>query len=68
MSLDEYRLDRSFVEVAPLGDDDAREYWRRQTPEARLRALEFSRQVFYGYDPDTTRLQRVVEAVELGSS
>lgn len=64
--LREYRLDRTALSVGTLDDDDARDYWRRQSPEQRMRALEFLRQVHYGYDPATTRLQRVLEIVELG--
>jgi hypothetical protein len=63
-----YRLDRSHVSIAGLGDEgDDRAYWHSRTAEERMMALEFLRQVHYGYDPATERLQRVLEIVELGA-
>jgi hypothetical protein len=41
------------------------EYWARRSPEDRLRAMELMRQVNYGYDPSTARLQRVLEVARL---
>jgi len=49
-----------------LGDDDSREFWQSQTPEQRLEALELLRQIMYGYDPLTDRVQKVLEVAELG--
>lgn len=40
-------------------------YWHSRTPQERLWALELMRQRFYGYDPATTRIQRVLEIVPL---
>jgi hypothetical protein len=66
--LSSYRLDKTKLSIAPLGDDtDAREYWHRQPPLERWRAMEFLRQVHFGYDPTTARLQRVLEVVPLGA-
>jgi hypothetical protein len=61
------RLDRSAFLVASL-DEDAREqeYWRAKSPGQRMEALELMREIIYGYDPATTRLQRVLEVAELG--
>jgi hypothetical protein len=36
---------------------DAREY--RESKTIEVAALELTRQIFYPYDPDTTRFQRV---------
>ncbi len=66
-ALNGYRLDRSALSVGTLDDNEERDYWHRQTPDERMRALEFLRQVHYGYDPTTCRLQRVLEVVELGA-
>ena len=64
-NLTEFKLDKSAVSVVPLSQaDDDLEYWLSKTPKERLEALEFVRQVFYGYDPATTRLQRVFEFVK----
>jgi hypothetical protein len=60
------RLDRSAFEVVPLDEDrNDREYWRTKSPLERMEALELTRQIVYGYDPATTRLQRVFEVAEL---
>ncbi len=60
------RLDRSAFQIGTLGDDEEeRAFWRAMSPEQRLQALELMRQIIYGYDPATTRLQRVLEVAEL---
>jgi hypothetical protein len=41
-----------------------RQYWLSKTPEERFEALELLRQIAYGYDPATARLQRVLEVIE----
>ena len=54
------------VVVSGLHDEtDEREFWLSKTPSERLAALELMRQVIYGYDPSTTRLQRVFSVVDL---
>lgn len=59
------RMDKTAFQIADLCDEsDARDYWKRQTPDERLLALETLRQVMYGYDPLTTRLQRFFEVAE----
>ena len=64
-NLSEFKLDKSAISVVPLSEaDDEKAYWLSKTPHERLEALEFVRQVFYGYDPATTRLQRVFEVVK----
>ncbi len=62
----ELGLDRNAFTVGALNECDAREYWRTRTPEERLAALEFLRQVMYDYDPVTDRISRVLEVVKLG--
>jgi hypothetical protein len=59
-------LDRSAFQLASLDDaDDVAQYWRQQTPQDRLIGVETLRQIMYGYDPATERLQRVLELAEL---
>ena len=60
------KLDRTAFSVVSLedADNDEMEYWLSKTPYERLDALETLRQIFYGYDPATTRLQRVLEIIE----
>jgi hypothetical protein len=63
---DPFRPDRSVVEVGALTDHpNDRAYWHSKTPAERWEALELLRQIAYGYDPATARLQRVLEIVEL---
>jgi len=60
------KLDRTAFSVVSLeeADNDEMEYWLSKTPYERLNALETLRQVFYGYSPTTTRLQRILEIAE----
>ena len=60
------RLDKTVFSVISLeeADNDEVEFWLSKTPYERLDALETLRQIFYGYDPATTRLQRFFEIAE----
>lgn len=64
--LETLRLDKTAFAVVSLHDADAADkaYWAAQSPRARLEALEYMRQVAYGYDPVTARLERVLEVVK----
>jgi hypothetical protein len=63
--LESIRMDKTAFTVVRLGDESGdREYWWAQTPRRRLEALEFMRQVAFGYNPATARLQRVLEVAE----
>jgi hypothetical protein len=59
-------LDRTAFSVVSLdqADSDEKEFWLSKTPYERLDALETMRQIIYGYDPTTTRLQRVFEVTQ----
>ena len=60
------KIDKTAFSVVSLeeADDDELTYWLSRTPYERLDALETLRQIFYGYNPITTRLQRVFEVAE----
>jgi hypothetical protein len=63
---DKYKLDRSVLEAGHLtSKPNDRQYWLSKTPDERFEALEILRQIAYGYDPATERLQRVFEVVKL---
>ena len=65
-AMDSVRLDRSAFSVGSLSDEpDEKAYWQSKTPLERLEALELMRQIIYGYNPATTRLQRILEIAEL---
>ncbi|MBE2201139.1 MAG: hypothetical protein IAE79_21175 [Anaerolinea sp.] len=58
-------MDKTRLLITALDDDaDERAYWLSQSPQKRLLALEQMRQIIYGYDTFTTRLQRVLTITE----
>lgn len=61
--LETTRLDRTAFSVGTHADDDQAEYWRGQSHEARLNAIEFLRQAMWGHDRTSSRLQRLLEVV-----
>ncbi len=54
------KIDKMAFSVSSLHESDEKSYWLAQQPNERLKALEIMRQIVYGYDPLTTRLQRVL--------
>ena len=63
----ESRLDRTAFEVVRLEDADQSdiEFWKTQSPSQRLKALELTRQVLYGYRAgDRPQLSRFFEVVK----
>jgi len=65
----QFTMDKSHFSIANLHDvPDEREYWWSKTSQERLQAMEFSRQMVYGHDRCTARLQRVLEIAELPPS
>jgi hypothetical protein len=63
------KLDKTAFSVASLTDEsDEKQYWLTKSPYERLRALELMRQIIYGYDPSTERLQRFLEVAEREAS
>ncbi|MEA5486790.1 MULTISPECIES: hypothetical protein [Pseudanabaena] len=65
-----FKFNLSTLSIANLNDEDKedRAYWLLKSPKERLIALEYLRQVLYGYDPNTFRLQRIFEIAKLPSS
>jgi hypothetical protein len=60
------RIDKKAFSVSSLSDEsDEKAYWLSKTPQERLIAMELLRQINYGYDPTTARLQRILEIVDL---
>ena len=63
--LDSIKVDRKALSVGSvLEPSDEKAYWLSKTPGERLQAAELMRQIIYGYDPSTTRLQRVLEVAQ----
>lgn len=60
------KLDKTVLSVASLREPHPdRAYWHSRTPRERLAAVEVSRQMVYGHDRATSRLQRLLEVAEL---
>ena len=60
------KLDKTAFSIISLdqNEEDEKVYWLSKTPYERLDAVETMRQIIYGYDPTTTRLQRVFEVTQ----
>ncbi|HSL89867.1 MAG TPA: hypothetical protein VK870_11225 [Ignavibacteriaceae bacterium] len=69
MNEDLFKLDKNSFSIISLmeNENDVR-YWLSKTPEERILAIEFLRQLIFGYDPSTERLQRVFETAEFKTS
>lgn len=61
-----FTLDKLAFSVTSFAESDAedRAYWFSLSPHERLAALEAMRQINYGYDPATDRIQRTLEFVQ----
>lgn len=65
----DWKMDRKTFSVGKLQDpSDEKVFWSTKTTKERLEALELMRQTVYGYDPATTRFQRVFEIIKLSRS
>jgi hypothetical protein len=59
------KLNKKTFSIGSLDEEpDERQYWHSRAPQERLNAMEIMRQMNYGYDPVTTRLQRFIEIVK----
>ena len=59
------KIDKRAFSVGSIRDEpDEKRFWLSKTPNERLAAIEIMRQIVYGYDPSTTRLQRVLEIAQ----
>lgn len=58
-------MDKKSFKVTSIHDNDSIEYWRNKTYLERLEALEQLRQIMFGYDPTTARLQRNITITKL---
>ncbi len=59
------KLDKTAFSVTSLLEPhDEKQYWLKKTPYERLAAVETMRMIIYGYNPLTTRLQRLLEVTK----
>ena len=64
-AISQVKMDKTAFSVVALTDEpDEKDYWHGKSPQERLEAVELLRQLNYGYDPATARLQRVLEITE----
>jgi hypothetical protein len=64
-TVDSVQIDRKALSVGSVREpSDEKAYWLAKTPQERLQAAELMRQIVYGYNPSTTRLQRVLEIAQ----
>lgn len=66
--IDGFKVDKGTLSVLSSfeeADEVDKAYWHAKSPQERMAALELMRQINYGYDPTTERLQRVFEIAEL---
>lgn len=54
----------AFTVASVLDESDEKSYSLSKTPSERLEAVELMRKILYGYNPSTTRLQRVLEIAQ----
>lgn len=67
-TIDTFRMDKEEFSVLSSfkeANEADKAYWHSKTPQERMAALELMRQINYGYDPTTERLQRILEIAEL---
>jgi hypothetical protein len=61
-----YKLDKTVISIGTHAELKAAEkaYWLSKSPLERLEAAELMRQINYGYNPLTDRVQRVLTILE----
>lgn len=58
-------MDKKVFKVTSIYNNDSVEYWKNKTYLERLESLEQLRQIMFGYDPTTARLQRTFRVTKL---
>ncbi|MEX2212864.1 MAG: hypothetical protein WD768_01970 [Phycisphaeraceae bacterium] len=65
--LNHFQMDRSAFAVYELGKEPrASDYWVTRPESERLTALEYLRQVAYGYESCSQRIERTYKVLEFG--
>jgi hypothetical protein len=63
-----FTFEKTPITVSDLTDQGTDlEFWLSRTPEERLSAVEFMRQMMYDYNPATDRMERILEVDDLKS-
>ena len=55
------KLNKKHISIASSEEFDSMDiaYWKSKSPSERIKAIELMRQINFGYDPSTERLQRI---------
>ena len=60
------RLDKTKLSFSSIYDEtEEMQYWLSKSPSERMQAIEINRQMVYGKDRTSSRLQRIFEVSEL---
>ncbi len=63
--IEKLNMDKKSISIVNGFDNgDARQYWHTASPSKRMQFIEIMRQINYGYNPVTDRLQRILTVVE----
>lgn len=63
--MDDIKLDKTKLKISDLQDSsETKTYWFNKTAEDRFVAIEINRQIIYGYNSATARLQRILEIIK----
>jgi hypothetical protein len=61
-----FKMDKGAFSIGSLSDEsEEKQYWLSKSPYERLEAMELIREIIYGYEPTSARLQRFFEVAEL---
>jgi len=64
-----YEFDKTALSVGDLADQgNELEYWLSRSPQERIAAVEYMRQVLYGKHPAADTFERVLEVIDLEQS
>ncbi len=60
------KLNKKHISIASSEEFDLYdiEYWKSKSPSERFEAIELMRQINFGYDPSTERLQRLLTVTQ----
>jgi hypothetical protein len=58
-------MNKKLFQITSIREGNDRGYWKQKSYEERLEALELLRRIIFGYDPSTTRLQRIITITQL---
>jgi hypothetical protein len=59
-TVDSLKISKTIAIASLTDESDEKSFWLSKSPAERLEAMEIMRQIIYGYDPASIRLQRVL--------